>query len=603
LRKLVGGATFLALVAAPAFAQVKIVGTNKVTLVITGAGNAGAADNSFDGNDDNLIAVTQSGDANRVVVRQIGDSNEAVTDQISNNNLSAALQRGNHNVARIAQLSGNGNDAFIDQDVLGDRREASISQRGSNNRGTIIDAGSSNKIDLVQGFQSLLSHDAQGVVSFETGSVNNRVAAYMLEGSQAARNVFGVQGKVSDSSVFASIRGYDNVADVRLAGSGHRSDINMLGGGSESGASVDAETSKTQGNFIMLRQSGESHSAFYSVGSSDPSRGQGNRSEVAQAGSKHLLLLWQRGFYEKAAVIQSDSINSSSRVDPFRAIADVSQNSIRGDVAIEQMGSSYAQVTQGFGARSVVTVHQEEPAGPLDAPSATVQIAQNGNGNAARTIQKAADSKITIWQQVGSSSSQVSIIQGYRFKDSFGTFFEGATSVRADVIQSGEWNVTNVRQHGTDHATSIVQLGSGSELLPNRLRVVQRNASNEALAQQAATVGPSTGIDPSSGPGETYGFSGGARSAEILIHQDGKGSQAVVEQRGRGQYANILQSGERNRAEISQAEEATNATAVIVQSGNDNAYVVTQTKPGQYIHVTQSGSNNVVTDIIRRGPL
>ena len=534
-----------------ALAQVTSNGTNTIDVQDAGTGNIWSADNANAGNERNRVAIIQT--------------------------------------AASAYSS------------------VTVSQLGADNQASVTNKGVQNKATAIQGNGRLSSMFNQVTIVQEGGAFDSTIWIAQFEGSQAAPNVATLMQDASGSLIDISARGFANSSDVQQHGRSHKANISMSAGGvSSSGA--------PQGNSIALKQNGSTHTASFSVGNTAAIWGKSNSAEVAQAGSNHLVRIWQRGNSDGVAVEQSDSANPNSKADPYRAIADISQFASGSTVAVKQVGFSNAMVSQGAGSGSAVTINQTEPSsGAIDRGSA-ISVSQSGIANRLEAAQSGSNLTASVWQKLGSSANTAAVQQGTgstATADFSSTFFGNiatdvaarARDLTAKVTQSGGRNNAQIRQDGIALTAMIEQLGTAESNFSNFVRVAQQGSGNSATARQSANVGASPSAAPGSGQaGDEFYFVGGARSAEITILQSNSGNAATAEQRGRGQVARIEQSGQNNVASIVQSELATNATAVIRQTGNGNSYSVGQDQAGQYISVSQTGTGNAITNLIQRGP-
>jgi len=340
--------------------------------------------------------------------------------------------------------------------------------------------------------------------------------------------------------------------------------------------------------------------------------------------------MWQRGVNDTLSLYQK--IRGAQ--DDGGSYANVSQLGRQNLIDLRQVGRHSANLTQGLGQKSMLTLTQydsggsgvsgdenaRQPGAVFRGENAAV-VAQYGDRNTISSWQEGSKVNATLWQKLGSSDNSMTVNQGRRSSDATGApacepacqFASGGT---ATVTQAGRFNSASLHQYAASSA-SVEQLGTGTRDLPNVAYLAQTGAGNSATLLQSAGVGPSSSGDPASGnsaaqnqqqsgnPSATadpHYCAGGARGAEARLLQSGTNSTASVEQRGRGQFALIEQQGSANQASIVQDSGATNATAIIQQGGSGNSYSLTQTEAGQYMLVTQSGTNNSVTDVVRRGP-
>jgi hypothetical protein len=651
-KSLMIGTSLLVLSSASAAAQTSYVGTNESTLVRNGSENSATVNNGADGNDENVSRIAQDGDSNSVTVEQIGDlnlsgvrqtgnrnqvthhqngdRNLAESEQIGTLHRSRILQQAGDNLGAIVQSHGERNSGTIDQSQIAfGSLTARLSQRGSDNSATVSQSRNHNLAQVVQGVPSLLSNgNLTGVSQNHRGQI---AEIFMYEGSRAAPNVVFVHqenwlttpstGGSLDANNRASValRGFGNRAQLWQEGENNLASVSMIGGGTAAGARQDSTSGRTQGNQVVLRQSGIGLTALLSTGKVAEGDGQGNYNTITQMTSvakpgdtSHLAMVWQRGFFDSSILEQREVGLGSQPPITYsdgtrgRAVADISQRAQRGQLWLGQSGDNLAEVTQGLGSGGTIMLEQTDAgdfdttANPADAVNRALNralIAQYGTGNRISAKQYSINAIADIYQTPGSSFNEALVVQG---DAAVQTQDRVSRNPFAKVIQGGTYNVAQARQFGTDLRASIEQLGAGIFTLSNFIAIDQIGSSNHATARQSAGVGPSKSTDPGSGvPGDEF-YGGGQRSSVIRIIQSNSGNSAMVEQRGRGQLARIEQSGARNIAEILQEAGATNATAVIRQTGNDNSYGFTQTQAGNYFVVTQSGSANSVTDIVQR---
>ena len=659
------GASLAAFAAASAGAQTTFVGTNRSEILQRGPGNIATVINGASANDDNFSRVIQDGANNRATIEQIGDFNDSFADQQGNDNSLAHRQTGDDNVAdshqtgdthasSIAQ-SGDGNRAratqagdrnrsIINQAAAGsfvDDSDADVRQRGSDNVSELNQLGSRNEAFVIQGASRLASDGARSsITQRQSGHV---AEVFQFDGSSTARNLSSIVQEnritggadfLSDNLASISIRGFGNESAVTQNGDDLIASVSIVGGATASGGPIDPESGRSDGNRSFVAQTGRGLTAFVSAGSLRNLPGRGNLNNIEQTSNAysgdarpgHKALVWQRGFHETNLIRQSDGSATRPVQQPItyrdgsrgHAVADVSQSGERNSVEVLQFADNFARVTQGLGSRSRTRIEQVD-AGDYEVSIAAVpgsslrafnraDVAQYGDDNAIDIAQDSVGAAAIVFQRRGSSFNSAAIAQGVRGTETQDPGNPAPTgsetfNLAADVTQGGTRNIADVGQWGIFIQALVDQSGSGTAALPNRVLIRQRGRGNLAAAQQSANVGPSAAGDAASGQsGDEFFFTGGARSAEIVILQSDIGNNAAVTQRGRGQLGRVEQTGPRNRAWILQEAGATNASAIIRQSGSDNSYSVTQTQPGQYILVRQSGNNNAVTDVVRRGP-
>jgi hypothetical protein len=284
--------------------------------------------------------------------------------------------------------------------------------------------------------------------------------------------------------------------------------------------------------------------------------------------------------------------DSAPEATPTRLVYD-NERGAAGILSIEQTPDSVAIIKQTGIGHSVAAVQGGSLSSLFVVQRGELNSLvsnQFGNLSAAHVFQNGNNNKVFVDQ----ASSEIA-----------GAAQSNNDTLTATVLQGRQgktvdWNIARVRQDGRELSLAILQLGSGTEALPNTVNVSQRGSKNIAIATQHSGVAPSDGGVASGASGDEYAHSGGARSAEITILQSNSGNYAEAEQHGRGQLARIEQSGQGNLAKIIQLETAINAVAVIRQSGNGNSYSVEQDRPGQYHFIHQTGNGNaVVSSVIR----
>ncbi len=650
-RNLGVGMSVLAFAAASAAAQTS---TNQSAVTQTGTGNQANVDNNRPGNDNNASTVVQNGIANLANVEQIGDlnisrvrqigddnridhrqngnRNTADSEQNGNRHSSSLTQRGDDHLAIVAQGGGSRNSSTVRQseDSTGRRLTARVTQHGSDNVSEVVENGSDHVVRVMQGSpQSLPSQGNRSQVS--SAGAGNSVELFQFEGTAAAANVSTISQNGNASSASVAMRGFGNTSGVSQSGNSNFARVTMLGGGT--GTALDAETGRGEGNRSAVTQSGSGLTAAVTAGALASSEGLGNLTTVQQTGAatvgggrNHRALIWQYGAYETITLRQADSSPDRPTQQPTeysdgtrgRAVADIAQRSLRGSIEVRQFGDNNARVTQGLGSRSTAQVNQVDagdfevavPEQTLRAFNRTV-IAQNGERNRVYVGQDSINASATVFQTPGSSANTATIFQGEPVAEPavIGELNQpkrtgsGTLNLTARITQSGTRNNGSVGQWGSSLQATVEQRGSGTEARLNVAAIEQRGQGNRATARQTSNVGPSAATDPASGQsGDELFFAGGTRSAEIRIFQQNSGNSATVEQRGRGQVALLAQTGDNNTGSILQLEDAANATAILRQSGNRNSYTIEQSRPGEYISVSQSGNDNMVSNVIRRGP-
>jgi hypothetical protein len=574
----------------------------------------------------NTASHTVDGTQNTIIGRSYGDLMQ-----------SSVRQEGFRNLATISQFAGERNFSQIEQRGIGaGDRQISVLQGGSDNSSTIIQQSSGNNATVDQGGGSVSSLTQDGVGNF--------ARAYMRDGApnalnqstitQAQATPQGPNESIGEPRHFAdvTVRGLGNQSSVNQSGTRHAASVTLAGGGVGTN-----EAGRRNGNLVTVSQdrtlttslSGQQlpnsagHIARVQVGLLQGG-GVGTETSIQQLG-QHVnigndAIVRQDGQYDRVSVLQSTRF---SQVDGG-ASANISARGLLNQLTLNQFGRVFAFVTQGLGRESTFSASQYDSAGSRFADgfyaggrgNNSIAASQYGDRNAADIWQEGTDNNVTVWQKTGSSDNSISINQGRNMfgiaDEPCGLRCQFTSNALASGTQAGRFNRGSIIQYYTAFMgngggfmttagpkASIGQNGIGTATLPNLARISQFSTSGEATIFQGPDVGPSQAGDPSSGaPGDPGYFSGGARSAEARIRQDG-GLSARIEQFGRGQNAFIDQRGA-NAASILQLVGATNATAIITQSGSGNSYNVVQTQPGQYINVSQTGTNNAVTNVITR---
>jgi len=403
--------------------------------------------------------------------------------------------------------------------------------------------------------------------------------------------------------------GNRNSVETRQDGDDHGSTIRQVGDDNIGLVSLSG-----QGNGSSINQSGQGHSASLTNSSSRiPRDARSNVSEITQTGTRARAEAFQFGNGDRSTINQNgtgQTFGSGATLQQAQPFASVSQRQFQAVSNVSQSGDNFAEVTQGLGSNSSVTIDQIDSGDTDVRQSNRALVAQYGDRNTTEVRQDAMNGGAIVWQQARLVQSSVSIDQG---KGSVNAAAFTAPNqpivpangtsrdVQANVSQSGAFNATVVRQDGVTLRATVDQGGTGTAANRNSIRIEQTGSGHSATARQFAEVGPSDSAAPSAGEaGDPFSRAAGVQSAEIVILQSNMSNSATVEQFGRGQFARIEQTGQNNIASIAQLVAATNAVAVIRQTGNGNSYSVQQTQAGQYIMVSQTGNNNTVTDVVRR---
>lgn len=628
----------IALSTGVATAQTTTNGSNVSRVEDRGTNNQAVVSNSAQGNDNNSSTVVFDGQGHRATVTQVGDnnssearltgvSNRTDVSQNGNQHQSFVQQVGFSNVVSLSQAEGDRNSSIINQELdprIGSygNRQASVDQRGSDNRSTVRQVHWDNSATVVQ-----QSQGSESIV--RQLSAGNIARVQIFEGFNSSFiEQTHIDPIVTRSTANVLLRGYANRSTIYQVGGLHLSDVSMVGGGE----GIDRRLGRERGNFGEIYQYGDlGHVARVSVGGRLSTPAIGNSFSVEQRGShpsvQAFAQVWQHGEGDDLSIRQI--LLGGEEGGGF---ADVSQRGRLNDISLTQYGRQFATLTQGLGSFSSLTLRQYDSGGFVDREPRSAQSPHRGNntffaaqygfGNGFSGEQRGADNRATVSQQVGSADNSIELNQGTN-----STAVEGASQCQsgcqfvsgasAAFRQGGSFNSARVNQYGAQHSAQVEQFGSVAGGFGKNLVVITQTGSigNRAKVLQTSTVASSALGDPASGnsaaqnqqasgdpnaTADAYYFAGGQRNAEARIFQTGANSTASIEQRGRGQFALIEQSGSNNEASILQDVAATNATAVIQQTGNGNSYSVTQSEAGQYIHVRQSGNNNLVTNVIQR---
>jgi len=608
---LFAGISAAALAAGSASAQQT---TNTSTFSQFGSNNTANVDNARSGNQYNSSTVVQNGTSNVVNVLQVGTFNRSYAEQLGNRNNTRHEQNGNRNNAETRQDSDD-HGSTIRQ--AGDDNLGLVSQRGSVQSSAINQAAANNQARVTQTGAGNISEVVQE-------SAGNIAQVLTGEGSVLApnrstitqRNTLFDLGGNSNNSTDVAIVGQGNRSRVTQDGRYNQVQISMLSGGvGGNQANPDDPATPYDGNRSTLSQVGQSHAAGISIGSRTAGEGKGNQSIINQRGSGTRSEVWQRGVNDQSTINQNGTgptYASGATLQQAQPFASVSQRQFQAVSNVSQSGDNFAEVTQGLGSNSSVTIDQIDSGDTDVRQSNQALVAQYGDRNTTEVRQDAMNGSAVVWQQARLVQSSVSIDQGKGSVDAAAftapnqpiLYANGdSRDVQANVHQSGAFNATLVRQDGVTLRATVDQGGTGTAANRNSIRIEQTGSGHSATARQFEGVGPSDSAAPSAGEvGDPFSRAAGVQSAEIVILQSNMNNSATVEQFGRGQFARIEQTGQNNIASIAQQAAATNAVAVIRQTGNGNSYSVQQTQAGQYIMVTQAGTNNTVTDVVRRGP-
>jgi hypothetical protein len=625
----------------------------------TGTSNNANVDNNVSGNSGNSSTVIQNGFANQASVYQRATFNRSYVQQIGVQNSATHEQAGSVNAADTRQL-GDFNKGLITQ--VGDANSGSVTQQGYYNGSTVrqgyaldetVPSGESrranNNLATVDqngaGLGSLVEQRANAssalpasdnfvsVVQRSSGasqtvqqeskirqeSRGNSASVEQYDGSTTAPNSSSI---VQRSGGFSSVdQVASNSASIVERGSGQKSEILQDGARNRSTVSLSGGGQGSLGNSSTTNQTGTDLAVAITAAPVNGAGGEANSAQVEQTGNYHQSTIYQFGTSDIADIAQG---NVGEPVlygaEAQHGSAFVSQNASANQVTVEQRGDNAADVTQGFGGASAVTIYQTD-AGELGAGRAlnNAVVAQYGQTNDLRIEQNSINAAATAWQKVGSANNSADVRQGAGATGlSSTTTIAGFTSgpggagsqnLSAAVTQAGGFNSSTVFQDGANLSAVVEQQGAGSANFRNLVFVSQSGGGNSAKAFQGSDVGSSPSDGPASGnsssqnggaSADEFYFAGGSRSAEIVILQTSTGNNATASQFGKGQLARIEQSGSNNVADILQEAGATNATAVIRQSGSNNSYSVVQSAAGQYALVTQTGQGNAVTTIVTR---
>lgn len=640
LCRLVVSTSLFALSTGIAAAQTTTNGSNVSRVEDRGTNNQAVVSNAAQGNDNNSSTIVFEGTGDRATVTQVGDnnssearftgsSNRTDVNQSGNQHQSFVQQVGFSNVVSLNQAEGNRNRSITYQEVdprIGSygNRQASVDQRGSDNQSQIRQVHWDNSATVVQQSQGSESNVRQL-------SAGNIARVQIFEGyNNSFIEQTHIDPIVTRSTADVTLRGARNQSAIFQVGGLHVAAVSVVGGGE----GIDRSLGRERGNFSLINQYGDlGHVARVSVGGRLSTAAIGNSVSIDQHGShptvQAFAQVWQHGEGDRLGIRQTLLGGEEGG-----GWADVSQRGRLNAIGLSQVGRQFATLTQGLGGSSSLILTQYDSGGLATREQRATQPAYRGNNNfvAAQygfnnelsAVQQGSDNRATVWQQVGSVYNSIALNQGRN-----STEVEGASQCQAGCqfvagasaafTQGGNFNSATVNQYGAQHSATVEQFGPGDSGSGRTLVVITQTGAvgNRARVLQTATAGRSALGDPASGnsaaqnqqatgdpnaTADTYYFAGGVRDAEARIFQTGGNSTATIEQRGRGQFALIEQRGSDNEASILQDVAATNATAVIQQDGNGNSYSVTQTQAGQYIHVRQTGNNNVVTNVVRRGP-
>jgi trimeric autotransporter adhesin len=629
----------------------------------TGAGNSGTVDNTAPGNTNNSSIIIQNGannsasvfqrnNANASFIEQLGSFQTATHQQVGTFNrsdsrqsgdfqITATTQAGTFNSQTLLQVGANNRSIVrqgyaVDASVPGgeiraaDFNTASVEQNGAG-LNSVIDqraasasspAASDNEVYILQR-SSGSSSSVQQTSTVLQESRGNFARISQFDGAVGAANSSSVTQRNTASPQAMAL----NSATIEQRGVGHESRVTQDGSSNSASVQMAGGGVANDGNRSAISQVGTSLTSAYANVRVVSGRGVRNQSSMSQSGAFHTIQVYQAGIGDASSITQSDGANTGTYQDGTRAraVAFVSQNATSAAASLTQRGDNYGEVVQARGGTIVTTIVQTD-AGDLNGTRAfnSATVSQYGSSNAATIEQNSIGALASVWQQVGSTGNEGEIRQG-----AGGTSLASTTTVpgfnagptgaatgglRADLIQAGSGNQAKIYQDGVSLRASVEQRGSSSGGGASSVLVSQSGSGNVAAAYQGSSVGPSAAGDPASGHSaaenaadggpaiaDEFYFSGGSRSAELVILQTNTNNSGDIRQFGRGQLARIEQSGSSNTGSIRQESGATNATAILRQIGSNNSYYIVQTTPGQYVVVTQTGTSNSATNVTRRG--
>ncbi|MPR35279.1 beta strand repeat-containing protein [Salmonirosea aquatica] len=617
------------------------LGVGRGTANITQLGSSGLATVTQRGGDiaQNLMTiyqtnngganVQQAGNNNVITVAQQGYQYAKVRQQSANpanqtepvNSTITILQGVNQlddtrNSADVSQLTGDGNQATVNQNTNGaERNYATIRQIGTRLGGTpstvtVNQLGKSSTVEVEQMENSSgnTANFTQGISELFQGSnakLNQGGNANTYNSAQYGRNN-NIGGTIGDMSSFGTQRGISNNTSLTQNGRNNQIALNQAGttnqilvdqlndqASTEGNKATATQGTGTSQNIMQIIQNvpdGDNNVAIVNQTKGDLNQAlviqyEDDYASITQSGTDDLgdpstvIVNQQTAGNAKATVVQADGTKGGDVVIAQAAIgneATVSQNAGR---------RNQAQVSQGDDMNKA-TVTQT---GTLDLATPSIVLV-NQLGKAG---------EVTVTQSANGSTTQVDQYGGDRNKS---TVTQNGT--RRDYVrteQGGDDNMSTVGQMGDNNIARVLQGGVLGTLdhAMNTASIMQAGTDNDAVTAQGG-IGNNASIDQKTG-----------RDNFAVTVQYGTTNIAKTTQSSPGKLnsATVLQLKTNNNPGLSGALGSTNANTVAdnikAASGNygngidqveDNNATVNQTAgENQVAFVLQTGDNETLT--------
>ncbi|MEM6899432.1 MAG: hypothetical protein AAF583_06655 [Pseudomonadota bacterium] len=555
---------------------------------------------------------------NVAIIGQTGDNNDATVDQAN------TKTGGRGNLADIHQFSAedtgelDGNTATV---VQGD-----VDDDGLPTDGRVLIAR------INQGSADAAAENNDASITQDGTFANNVDVRAFVDQQSDGSSATIMQTNVDDAVVTVIQEGFDgatdsesNIANVTQTG-GEDLTVelfqNNTGGGFNPGGTENEATILQSGdnnrvsarqeiddNILDVDQSGSFN--MIDTVQSDADGFTSNMIEIDQTGEENVISVLQEDAPSDAFVDQSGSENKvtiqqiasgANVIGGFTNTVDVIQTGHDNDVHVLQQNDGNGAVINQDGSDNDIVLEQRDNS-DNGFNDATLTQAAAVSGSTISVLQRDAENSATVNQTAGHNLNVAIDQSGDSSTFAFGSgFFTGDVNV-ADVLQEGTDNEISIRQEalnvgfivtvptaniaaldqgGSNNEVFIEQIGEGNDVGELGDRVVQ-NGDN--LLLEIRQDGAGNGAFGS----QTGSFN------DLTIDQDGNFNEVNFDQSGVMNVAFVSQDGNANDVTLTQSTDQN--AAIIFQDGNLNDATVSQTVQNTQLAVVNQIGNGNTTNI------
>jgi len=320
--------------------------------------------------------------------------------------------------------------------------ESYIDQVGTANVATVDQADGPNLSNITQGTVGPFNASTGGTATVNQSAANN------------------------DSEI--DQKGWNNTADVDQSGDSNDSNIDQYGMGTAgSTATVDQNGDYDYSDIEQWNGPQAGNTATVTQGGDDGAEDYNHTSEIYQAGGLHTATVTQYGMDEESYVDQVGTGNTATVNQSGNSFNDswVDQNGLNNTAEVDQIGNENdAHITQGVGADNNFGAIDQTDEAELN----QAFIAQSGDGNETRIVQKDGANMATFNSMSDNNGTRDLITDGYTEGNIILQEGAGNTATVNQYAAMGAGNNTAWISQDDDDTAIVTQTGYGSDAYVNQ---------------------------------------------------------------------------------------------------------------------------------------